>query len=182
MLPRAASASPRSRLQSYLGAKPVIATSRSAAKIARLTDYGVDLAIDTSREKQLDAVMAATDKRGVDVIIDTVGGTVFAENLESLAVKGRLINIGRMGSSTAQIDITQLWAKRLKLIGVTFRSRSEEERLAVVEACARDLLPALEAGKLKWPIDRTFPLEALADAHAYMERDQHFGKIVISVD
>ncbi len=170
------------QIASYLGAKPVIATSRSAAKIARLAEYGVDLAIDTSREKQLDAVMAATDKRGVDVIIDTLGGTVFAENLESLAVKGRLINIGRMGSSTAQIDITQLWAKRLKLIGVTFRSRSEEERLAVVEACARDLLPALAAGKLKWPIDRTFPLEALVEAHAYMERDQHFGKIVITID
>ena len=170
------------QIASYLGAKPVIATSRSASKIEKLLPYGVDVAIDTSRQSQVDAVMGATSKKGVDVIIDCVGGTVFEANLASLAVKGRLVNIGRLGSSTAQFDISQLWLKRLKLIGVTFRTRSEEERLACIEACARDLLAPLAAGKLRWPIDRTFPLEQLAEAHAYMERDQHFGKIVITVD
>ena len=88
------------------------------------------------------------------------------------------------GSGPAQRNSTSLscWLKRLKLIGVTFRTRSEEERLACIEACARDLLAPLAAGKLRWPIDRTFPLEQLAEAHAYMERDQHFGKIVITID
>jgi NADPH2:quinone reductase len=165
-----------------LGAKPIIATSRSASKIEKLSPYGIDVAIDTSHHSQVDAVMAATSNKGVDVIIDCVGGTVFEANLASLAVKGRLVNIGRLGSSTAQFDISQLWLKRLKLIGVTFRTRSEEERLACIEACARDLLAPLAAGKLRWPIDRTFPLEQLAEAHAYMERDQHFGKIVITID
>jgi NADPH2:quinone reductase len=165
-----------------LGAKPVIATTRSTSKIEKLSPYGVDVAIDTTRHSQVDAVMDATSKKGVDVIIDCVGGTVFEANLASLAVKGRLVNIGRLGSSTAHFDISQLWLKRLKLIGVTFRTRSEEERLACIEACARDLLAPLAAGKLRWPIERTFPLEQLAEAHAYMERDQHFGKIVITID
>jgi NADPH2:quinone reductase len=170
------------QIASLLGAKPIIATTRSASKIEKLSPYGADVAIDTSRQSQVDAVMDATSKKGVDVIIDCVGGTVFEANLASLAVKGRLVNIGRLGSSTAQFDITQLWLKRLKLIGVTFRTRSEEERLTCIEACARDLLEPLAAGKLRWPIERTWPLERLAEAHADMERDQHFGKIVITVD
>lgn len=170
------------QIASWLGARPVIATSRSASKIEKLSQYGVDVAIDTSRSSQVEAVMEATSKKGVDVIIDCVGGTVFEANLASLAVKGRLVNIGRLGSSTAQFDMTQLWLKRLKLIGVTFRTRSEEERLVCIEACARNLAAPLAAGKLRWPIDRTFPLEQLAEAHAYMERDQHFGKIVITID
>ena len=170
------------QIASFLGAKPVIATTRSAPKIEKLSLYGIDVAIDTSRQSQVEAVMDATSKKGVDVIIDCVGGTVFEANLASLAIKGRLVNIGRLGSNTAQFDISQLWLKRLKLIGVTFRTRSEEERLACIEACARDLLAPLAAGKLRWPIERTFPLEQLAEAHAYMERDQHFGKIVITID
>lgn len=170
------------QIAALFGAKPVIATSRSAAKIARLPEFGVDVAIDTSRQSQVEAVMAATNDKGVDVIIDSVGGTVFEDNLASLAVKGRLVNIGRLGSSTAKIDITQLWLKRLKLIGVTFRTRSEEERLACIEACARDLIEPLKAGRLKWPIDRVFPIEDILDAHAYMMRDQHFGKIVLTVN
>jgi NADPH2:quinone reductase len=170
------------QIASLFGAKPVIATSRSASKLAQLASFGVEVAIDTTRESQVDAVMAATDKRGVDVIIDCIGGTVFEDNMKSLAVKGRLVNIGRLGSSTATIDITQLWLKRLKLIGVTFRTRSEEERLACIEACARDLLEPLKDGRLRWLIDRTFPLESIAEAHAYMLRDQHFGKIAVTVN
>src|SRR6516165_4633649 len=170
------------QIASWLEAKPIIATTRSTSKIEKLSPYGIDVAIDTSRQSQVDAVMDATAKKGVDVIIDCVGGTVFEDNLASLAVKGRLVNIGRLGSSTAHFDISQLWLKRLKLIGVTFRTRSEEERLACIQACARDLLVPLATGRLRWPIERTFPLEQLAEAHAYMERDQHFGKIVITID
>ncbi|SDR62257.1 zinc-binding dehydrogenase [Paraburkholderia tuberum] len=169
------------QIASVLGAKPVIAMSRSAAKLDKLARFGVDVGIDSSRESQVDAVMAATDRRGVDVIIDTVGGPVFEANMECLAVKGRLVNIARLGSATAQIDLTKLWLKRLKLIGVTFRTRTEQERLECIQACARDLLPFLEAGRLGLPIDRTFSIDAIADAHAYMQLDQHVGKIVLTV-
>lgn len=170
------------QIAAQMGASQVFATSRSAEKVARLKDYGVTHAIDVSREDQVEAVMAAPGGRGVDIVIDSVGASMFDANLKSLAVKGRLVNIGRMGGSVTQFDLTQLWLKRLKLIGVTFRTRSEEERLACVEACARDLLPLLEAGRIKLPVDRVFPLERIAEAHAYMETDQHFGKIVLAVD
>lgn len=169
------------QIAALFGAKPIIATSRSAEKAARLRSVGVDVAINTSTQSQIDEAMQATAKRGVDVIIDSVGGTVFEDNLKSLAVKGRLVHIARLGSNTAQIDLTQLWLKRLKLIGVTFRTRSEEERLACIAACARDLIEPLKAGRLKWPIDKVFPLESIHEAHAYMLRDEHFGKIVLSV-
>lgn len=170
------------QLAAQLGAAKVIATSRSADKVARLKEYGATDTIDVSCEDPVQAVMAATQGRGVDIIIDAIGGSVFETNVKTLAVKGRLVNIGRMGGATAQIDLAQVWLNRLKLIGVTFRTRSEEERLACIEACARDTLPLLEAGRLKFPIDRVYPLDRLAEAHAYMERNQHFGKIVVAVD
>ncbi|SFB05336.1 NADPH2:quinone reductase [Collimonas sp. OK607] len=165
-----------------IGATPVMAMSRSADKLRKLAQFGVDIGIDASLGSHVDAVMAATDQRGVDVIIDTVGGPVFEANMQSLAVRGRLVNIARLGSATAQIDLSTLWLKRLKLIGVTFRTRSEAERLECIQACARDLLPLLDAGKLKLPIDRTFPLTSVLEAHAYMKRDEHIGKIVLVVD
>ncbi|MFX1676504.1 zinc-binding dehydrogenase [Paraburkholderia sp. A2WS-5] len=169
------------QIASVLGAKPVIATSRSAAKLDKLSQFGVDVGIDSSRESQVEAVMAATAGRGVDVVIDTLGGPVFEANMDSLAVKGRLVQIARVGSPTAQIDLAKLWLKRLKLIGVTFRTRTEAERLECIQACARDLLPALEAGRIRLPIDRTFSIDAIGEAHAYMQLDQHVGKIVLTV-
>ncbi len=92
------------------------------------------------------------------------------------------MNIARLGSATAQIDLAQLWLKRLQLIGVTFRTRTEQERLECIQACARDLLPLLRAGRVRLPIDRTFAMTDIDAAHAYMKQDQHVGKIVLLVD
>lgn len=170
------------QIASLLGAKPVIATSRSAAKLEKIAALGVDVVIDMSRQSQTTVVMEATNKHGVDLIIDTVGGTVFQENMKSLAIKGRLVHIARLGSATAEIDLAQLWLKRLKLIGVTFRTRSEQERLECIQACARDMLPFLGAGRIQLPIDRTFPMESIGEAHAYMKSEQHVGKIVLTLD
>jgi NADPH2:quinone reductase len=170
------------QIAAALGAAQVFASSRSPEKVRRLAEYGVTHAIDLSSQDPLQAVLEATGGRGVDIIVDSVGGTVFETNLKSLAVKGRLVNIGRLGSSTATIDLDALWLKRLKLIGVTFRTRTEEERLACITACARDLLPSLNAGKLRLPIDRCFRLDEVAAAHDYMRTDRHFGKIVITID
>ncbi|MCY1206839.1 Phthiocerol/phenolphthiocerol synthesis polyketide synthase type I PpsC [compost metagenome] len=167
---------------SALGAR-VIASSRSAAKLERLAGYGVDVGINASSESQVEAIMAATDGRGVDVIIDTIGGTVFEDHIKSLAVKGRLVNLARLGgASTAQVDLNLLWHNRLKLIGATFRTRTEAERLACVQACARDLMHFFREGKLRLPIDRTFAMDAIGEAYAYIERSQHMGKIVLIAD
>nr|WP_256503809.1 zinc-binding dehydrogenase [Cupriavidus sp. WGtm5] len=169
------------QIASLMGARPVIASSRSAAKLDKISQFGVDVGIDASREDQVEAVMAATGNKGVDIIIDTVGGPVFEANMQSLAVKGRLVNIARLGSATAQIDLTQLWLKRLQLIGVTFRTRTEQERLECIQACARDMLPLLRAGRVRLPIDRTFAMTDIDAAHAYMKQDQHVGKIVLLI-
>jgi NADPH2:quinone reductase len=169
------------QIASVMGAKQVIAESRSAEKLAKLREFGADYTIDLSRESQTEVVKLVTDQRGVDLIVDTVGGSVFAANMQSLAVKGRLVNIARLGGATAEIDLSLLWLKRLKLIGVTFRTRTEQERLECIQACARDLLPFVEAGRIRLPIDRTFPLEAIREAHAYMQCNQHVGKIVLTI-
>ena len=170
------------QIAKQMGAKLVIATTRSPDKLARLGPLGVDVGIDLSSQDQLTTVMDATAGRGVDIVIDCVGGTVFETNLRCMAVKGRLVNIGRMGSSQTTLDLNRVWLNRLKIIGVTFRTRSEAERLACVQACARDVLPLLAAGKIQLPIDRTFPMHEVAQAHAYIQRDQHFGKIVLTVN
>lgn len=170
------------QIASLMGARPVIASSRSAAKLDKISQFGVDVGIDASQDDQVEAVMRATGDKGVDIIIDTVGGPVFEANMKSLAVKGRLVNIARLGSATAQIDLTQLWLKRLQLIGVTFRTRTELERLECIQACARDMLPLLRAGRVRLPIDRTFAMTDIDAAHAYMKQDQHVGKIVLLVD
>jgi NADPH:quinone reductase len=169
------------QIAAQLGAKEIFATTRSAQKAARLSEFGATRALDMSKDDPLEAVKAATDGRGVDVIIDCIGGTVFEANLKCLAVKGRLVNVGRLGSTSAKIDLEALWLKRLKLIGVTFRTRTEEERLACVEACARDMLPLLQAQRIKLPVDRTFSMQQIVQAHEYMQSDRHFGKIVLVV-
>jgi NADPH2:quinone reductase len=170
------------QIASLMGARPVIASSRSAAKLDKISQFGMDVGIDASKDDQVEAVLQATDNKGVDIIIDTVGGPVFEANMKSLAIKGRLVNIARLGSATAQIDLAQLWLKRLQLIGVTFRTRTEQERLECIQACARDMLPFLRAGRVRLPIDRTFAMTDIDAAHAYMKQDQHVGKIVLLVD
>ncbi|WP_042876427.1 quinone oxidoreductase family protein [Cupriavidus necator] len=170
-------------IASAIGAKPVIASSRSTEKLERLAPFGVDVGINASHDAQVESIKAATDGRGVDVIIDMIGGTAFPDHMRSLAVKGRLVNLARLaGASTAEVDINLLWLNRLKLIGVTFRTRSEQERIDCIQACARDLLPFFREGKLRLPIDHTFPMDAIADAYAYIERSQHMGKIVLIAD
>jgi NADPH2:quinone reductase len=170
------------QIASLWEAKPVMAMSRSAEKLAKLDGYGVEVFIDSSRDKVVDKVKEATAGRGVDLIVDMVGGPVFESNVQSLAVAGRLVNIARLGGAKAEIDLEQLWLKRLKLIGVTFRTRTEQERLACIQACARDMLPWLEAGRIRWAIDRTYRLDDIHAAHAYMMKAQHFGKIVLTIN
>jgi NADPH2:quinone reductase len=170
------------QIASLWKAHPVMAMSRSAEKLARLVEFGVEVGIDSSKESQVEKVMSATGKRGVDVVIDLVGAPVFEANVQSMAVGGRYVNIARLGGRTAQIDLEQLWLKRLKLIGVTFRTRSEQERLQCIQACARDMLPFLKDDRIRWAIDRSFALDDIHTAHAYMMQAQHFGKIVLTID
>jgi NADPH2:quinone reductase len=164
-----------------LGARPVIGSSRSAAKRSQLARHGLEHGIDPADAGWPEAVKAATGGGGVDVVIDSVGGEALPGNIDCLALKGRLVSVGRLGALRGEIDLDRVALNRLHLIGVTFRTRSLAERIACVQACARDLLPALADGRIGPVIDRTFPLAGIAAAHDYMERDNHIGKIVLTV-
>jgi len=163
-----------------LGARPVIGTSSSSAKLERLRPLGLDAGIVTSDDLEK-GVRAATDGKGVDVIIDNVGGTVFQDNLRSMAYKGRLVQVGRLATSSSEIDLDFLARWRMRVIGTSFRQRSAEESLAASVAFAKALLPAVADGRLRPVVDCVFPLSELVQAHDYMETNAQIGKIVITM-
>jgi len=165
----------------HLGANPVFATTRSESKSAGLTALGAHQVIDVSKSGWVDSILAATAKRGVDVIIDNVGGPMLADNLRALAIKGRLVSVGRNAGNVGECNLDELARKRVSIIGVTFRTRSPEEALACSQRFAADLLGAFSTGALKPVLDRTFPFDRIADAHNYMMGDAQTGKIVLTI-
>jgi len=162
-----------------IGANPVIGSSRSAAKLAKLKDYGLQVGLDAAALPE--EVKAASGGKGVDVLIDSVGGPALQRNLESMAILGRMVSVGRLAANSGEIDLDLLALRRVKLIGVTFRTRSLEERIACVQRCAADLLVPLEEGKLQPVIQGTFRMADIRAAHECMERDEHIGKLVIEI-
>ncbi|CAN5789329.1 zinc-binding dehydrogenase [soil metagenome] len=163
-----------------LGASPVIASSRSADKFEKLRPHGMQLGV-LAGERGLADIAAATGGKGVGVLIDSVGAPALKANLAALAVGGRMVGIGRLGGNIAEIDLDLLALKRLKLIGVTFRTRSKEERIACVQRCAADLLGPLSEGLLQPVVYRTFAMADVREAHRCMELNDQVGKIVISI-
>jgi NADPH:quinone reductase-like Zn-dependent oxidoreductase len=165
----------------FWGARPVFGTSGAPAKLAALAELGLDRGINYHTENFADAVLAATDGKGVDVIIDHVGSPYLADNLRCLALRGRLVSVGRLGGRAGELDLDLLALKRLRLIGVTFRTRTLDERIAIAQRFATDLLPALADGRLRPLIDRVFPLREALAAQAYMASNAQIGKIVLTV-
>jgi len=165
----------------HIGANPVLATTRTPAKAAALRKLGAHEVVDTRDASWVDAVLRATNGRGVDVIIDHVGGPMLADNIRVLALKGRLVSVGRNAARVGDCDLDEIARKRAKIIGVTFRTRTPEETLACSERFASQLLGAVASGALQPVLDRTFPMERLADAHAYMLSDAQTGKIVLTM-
>jgi NADPH2:quinone reductase len=167
------------QIAKFWGAKPVIALAGSPAKLAALAALGLDVGINYKTEDFKEAVLAATDGKGVDLIIDHVGGPHLKDNLKCMALKGRLVSVGRLGGEVGQLNMDLLALKRLELIGVTFRTRTLSERIEIARQTIADLLPALADGRLKPVVDRIFNLEQAAEAHAYMTSNAQFGKIVL---
>ena len=165
----------------HVGAAPVIATTRTPAKVAALRALGAHEVVDTTRPGWVDVVLKATEGRGVDVIIDHVGGAMLADNIRLLALEGRLVSVGRNASRVGDCDLDEIARKRARIIGVTFRTRTPEQSLACSERFATHLLDAVAKGSLKPVLDRTFPFERLGDAHAYMLGNTQTGKIVLTM-
>jgi len=164
-----------------MGASTVMGGSTNAARRARLKDFCCDLAIDTSDPKWPEQVKQATGGKGVDLIVDMVSAPVANQNLEAASVLGRIVNVGRLGGQKGEFNFDLHALKRIDYIGVTFRTRSPEEVREIVRLMRADLWPAVEAGKLSLPIDKTFPLDKVAEALAMMKANQHFGKIVLTM-
>jgi NADPH2:quinone reductase len=169
------------QLAKALGAR-VIGTSGSAQKLARLQEQGLDVGLCTRGADFYDAVMKATADKGVNLVINTVGGTVFAEDIRCMAFQGRLATVGYVdGVLKAEIDLQALHAKRLTLFGVSNKLRSAEQRAAGVPQFIADVLPALADGRIQPLVDQVFPFEQLAQAKAAMEANQHLGKLVLAM-
>jgi len=165
----------------HIGANPVLATTRSPAKAAALRALGAHEVIDTREAGWVEAVRRATSGRGVDVIIDHVGGAMLAGNIEVLALAGRLVSVGRTGTWVGECNLDEVARKRARIIGVTFRTRTPDEALACSERFAGHLLGAVAQGALRPVLDRTFPFDRLTDAHTYMLSDVQTGKIVLAL-
>lgn len=164
----------------HMGASTVIGSSTNADRRARLAEFGADLAIDSSDPGWPDAVIAATNGKGVDLIVDQISASVANGNLKAAKIKGRIVNVGRLGGFTGPFDFDLHALKRIDYIGVTFRTRSQDEVREINRRMREDLWPAVEAGKLALPIDRTFPLDEAAAALAHMKANRHLGKIVLT--
>lgn len=164
-----------------LGAR-VIGTSGSPEKLARLQALGLDLGIATRAPDFAAQVMDATAGHGADLVVNAVGGSVFAECLRAMAFEGRLATVGYVDHTLkAEIDIQALHAKRLTLFGVSNKLRSADQRAAGVPAFVADLLPAIADGRIRPLVDRVFAFDDLPAAQACMQTNQHLGKLVLQI-
>ena len=157
----------------------VFATAGTAEKCAACERLGATRAINYRETEFSQALLAATDGHGVDVILDMVGGPYLKSNLESLAVEGRLVVIGLMGGATAEIDLATLMSRRLVLTGSTLRSRSVSQKAAITEAVHTRVWPWVSDARFRPVVHARFALAEAAEAHRTMEASRHIGKLLL---
>ena len=163
------------------GARLVIGTSTDAGRRARLKEFGADLAVDPNATDWVDQIHAATDGQGVDLIVDQVSGKVASQNLAATKIKGRIVNVGRLGGTHADFNFDLHAARRINYVGVTFRTRSIEEVREIFDEVRKDIWGAVESRKLQLPIDKVFDFADIGKAFAHMEANKHLGKIVVTL-
>jgi NADPH2:quinone reductase len=163
------------------GAKTVIGSSTDATRRGRLKEFGADLVVDSSDPGWVDEVLRATNGEGVDLIVDQVSGKVASQNLAATKIKGRIVNVGRLGGTRAEFNFDLHAARRINYIGVTFRTRSIEEIREIFDEVRKDIWPAVESRKLQLPIDRVFAFDDIGKAFEHMEANRHLGKIVVTL-
>ena len=158
------------------------ATAGSAEKCRACEELGAERAINYRQEDFVEAVLAATNKRGVDVILDMVGGDYVARNFKAAARDGRIVNIAFLKGSKIEIDLLPVMLKRLTFTGSTLRIRSVEEKAEIARALEEHIWPHLAAGHIRPVVHKTFPLREAAAAHALMDSGAHIGKIILTVE
>ena len=159
----------------------LIGSSTDATRRGRLKEFGADLAVDSSDPGWVDQVLKATGGEGVDLIVDQVSGKVANQNLAATKIKGRIVNVGRLGGTHADFNFDLHAARRINYIGVTFRTRSIEEIREIFGEVRRDIWGAVEQRKLQLPIDKVFAFDDIGKAFEHMEANRHLGKIVVTL-
>ncbi len=172
---------PAIQLAKLFGAKPIIGLSGDSAKLERLKPIGIDQGVNYREENFADAVLKLTDGKGVDIVIDHVGASQFQDNMRCMALRGRLVSVGRLGGNNSEINLDFLALRRLQLIGVTFRTRTMEERAEIAKRFTTDVLPALADGRLRPVLDREFPLKEALAAQEYLASNAQLGKVTLTV-
>lgn len=160
----------------------VFGTAGTDDKVARLRAFGCDTPINYRTSDVAKLVLEATQERGVDLVLDLVGRSAVAANIAAVAIKGRIICVGRVGGTTDEINLDEFARKRVTMTGTTFRTRTLDERTAVIRRFRNEMIPLFEDGTLTPVLDqREFGFEEAEAAQAYMAENKHFGKIVLHV-
>ena len=165
-----------------LGASLVLGSSTNQNKLSKLSSYGADILIDTSKENWLDEVLDVTEGKGVDVLIDMLSGGFVNKNMEATKINGHFINIGRLAGMNGNFNYDLHAKRRLHYVGTTGRTRSVEENLDVARVANKDLWDHVVDGKIRHVIFKTFRLNEASDALNIMNENRHFGKLVLLPD
>ncbi|HUP89553.1 MAG TPA: NAD(P)H-quinone oxidoreductase [Longimicrobiales bacterium] len=157
----------------------VIGTARSDEKLERAIELGLDVAVNAARESFVDVVRSHTDGRGVDAVVDLVGGDYLTGNVQALALRGRIVVVGLVAGASAPLDMRLLLNKRATIVGTVMRARSLEEKIQVAQDVTRDVIPLFESGAVVPVVDAVFPMSEVVRAHEIVEGNRNFGKIVL---
>lgn len=162
-----------------IGASVIV--TASSGKLAACRELGAAEAVDYRTNDFVEACRSYTGGRGVDVVLDVVGGDYLDRNVDAVRVGGRIIQVGVMGGGRTSLSLGKLLPKRVTLTGTVLRSRPIEEKIALSQRFAAEIVPLFATGLLRPVIDSRYPMSEIAAAHAYMESNANFGKIVIDV-
>lgn len=155
----------------------VFGTSRTPSKLERAKPLGLDVAL--SDQNFAEEIKRLTKGAGVHVVLDFMGASYMAQNLEVLGAWGRMIFLATLGGAQANVNLGLVMAKRILIRGTTMRTRTLEEKLAVTRRFAMQVLPLLANGKVKPIIEQTYPMSEIAEAHRVMGENKNFGKLVV---
>jgi NADPH:quinone reductase-like Zn-dependent oxidoreductase len=165
----------------HAGARPVFGTTSKEAKVERLRSLGCGVPIVRGSTDVVETVRWATGGRGADVVVDILGGAALQENVAAAAVLGRVICLGRVTGPCGELDLDEFARKRIQMTGISFRTRTFDERCAVVARFIRELLPALETKEVRPVWDRSFDWADCSEAEAFLRSGSQFGKVLLSM-
>jgi len=157
----------------------VIGTSRTPDKLERSREFGLDHGIVTTGSDFSETVVSLTNSKGANVILDLVGGAYFEQNLQALALKGRLILVGLTSGREANFNLGLALQKRASIVGTTLRGRPVSEKAEATRKFVAEVVPHLASGRVRPNIDRVFPAESVVDAYKYLASNESFGKVVL---